>query len=277
MLRILARSYQTMLRVAAVFMPFRRPELLAGEGAVLKLPERAKRQGVRHILLFVGRSGQRMPFYPQFLEAFRKRGIEVTEYTGTVPNPTIANVEEARAIYLEKNCDALIALGGGSQMDCAKVVGARIARPGKPVKSLRGLLKVGKKIPPLFVIPTTAGSGSEVTLAAVVSDPNTQDKFGISDPALIPLVAVLDPVTMISLPPHITAETGMFTHSHMRSVDRMGSRTAKPMRSCFLSSSRHTAKRRTRGLRSSRMLPEFLLRRIRMRGKHRSLLPQSAV
>lgn len=214
MIHIFARSYQTLLRAAAVFMPWRRPELLAGEGAILQLPERVEKQGLHHVLLFVGRSGQRMPFYPAFLEAFRARGIEVTEYTGTVPNPTIANVEEAKAIYLAKNCDALIALGGGSQMDCAKVVGARIARPNKTVKSLRGLLKVGKNIPPLFVIPTTAGSGSEVTLAAVVSDPNSHDKFGISDPALIPLVAVLDPATMISLPQHITAETGMDALTH---------------------------------------------------------------
>jgi len=212
--RIFARTYQTILRASSYAMPFRRPEILSGEGAVLRLPERVRREGVRHILFFVGRSGQRMPFYEALLEAFRAEGIEVTVYTGTVPNPTVGNVEEALALFRENGCDGLLAMGGGSQMDCAKIVGARFARPGKTVRDLKGLLKVGKKIPPLFVIPTTAGSGSEVTIAAVVSVPETHEKFGISDPALIPLAAVLDPLTTVSLPPNITAETGMDALTH---------------------------------------------------------------
>lgn len=212
--RFLARTYQTTLRGASYFMPFRRPEILSGEGAVLRLPERVRKEGVRHVLFFVGKSGQRMPFYASLLEAFHTEGIEVTVYDGTVPNPTVGNVEEALALFREKGCDGLLAMGGGSQMDCAKIVGARFARPDKPVRSLKGLLKVGRKIPPLFVIPTTAGSGSEVTVAAVVSIPETHEKFGISDPALIPLTAVLDPLTTVSLPPKITAETGMDALTH---------------------------------------------------------------
>ena len=212
--RVFSRTYQTVMRGASYFMPFRRPEILSGEGAALRLPERVRREGVRHLLFFVGKSGQRMPFYAPLLEAFRAEGIEVTVYNGTVPNPTVDNVEEALALFRENGCDGLLAMGGGSQMDCAKITGARIVRPGKTVRDLKGLLKVGKKIPPLFVIPTTAGSGSEVTVAAVVSIPDTHEKFGISDPALIPLVAVLDPLGTVSLPPHVTAETGMDALTH---------------------------------------------------------------
>ena len=212
--RVFSRTYQTVMRGASYFMPFRRPEILSGEGAALRLPERVRREGVRHLLFFVGKSGQRMPFYAPLLEAFRAEGIEVTVYNGTVPNPTVDNVEEALALFRENGCDGLLAMGGGSQMDCAKITGARIVRPGKTVRDLKGLLKVGKKIPPLFVIPTTAGSGSEVTVAAVVSIPDTHEKFGISDPALIPLVAVLDPLATVSLPPRVTAETGMDALTH---------------------------------------------------------------
>lgn len=96
--------------------------------------------------------------------------ISCAVFDETVANPTVANVEAARALYLNEHCQALIAFGGGSSMDCAKAVGARIARPQKPLSKMEGILHVLHKLPLLIAIPSTAGTGSETTLAAVITD-----------------------------------------------------------------------------------------------------------
>ena len=140
--------------------------------------------------------------------------IKYVIYDKTVPNPTTDNIEEALILYKANGCNAIIAFGGGSPMDCAKGVGARIARPNKSLMQLKGLLKVRKKLPPLIAIPTTAGTGSEATIAAVVTDSKTHVKFQINDIALIPHFAVLDPQLTIGLPDYITATTGMDALTH---------------------------------------------------------------
>ena len=131
-----------------------------------------------------------------------------------VPNPTTAVVEEALSLYKENNCDSLIAIGGGSSMDTAKAVGARIANPKKSLKQMKGILKVIHKIPLLIAIPTTAGTGSEATLAAVVVDGDTRAKYAINDFPLIPRYAVLDPSYTLTLPPSLTATTGIDALTH---------------------------------------------------------------
>ena len=135
-------------------------------------------------------------------------------YDKTVANPTTTNVEEARELYLEKHCDAIIGFGGGSSIDCAKAVGARIAKPKQSLSKMKGILKVHKKLPLLVAIPTTAGTGSETTLAAVITDARTRHKYAINDFPLIPAYAVLDPKVTISLPPSLTATTGMDALTH---------------------------------------------------------------
>jgi alcohol dehydrogenase class IV len=130
----------------------------------------------------------------------------------------VENVEKARELYLQNNCQAIIAFGGGSPMDCAKALGARIARPDKPLSKMEGLLKVGKKIPLLIAIPTTAGSGSETTLTAVITDENTHHKYPINAFYLIPDYAVLAPEVTVGLPPHLTATTGMDALTHAMEV-----------------------------------------------------------
>ena len=117
-------------------------------------------------------------------------------------------------MFVENGCEGVIAFGGGSSMDCAKVAAARVVRPGKSIPQMRGLLKVSKKLPPFFAVPTTAGTGSETTLAAVVSNPKTHEKYAINDPVLRPKYAVLDPELTVGLPPHITSTTGMDALTH---------------------------------------------------------------
>jgi alcohol dehydrogenase class IV len=99
-------------------------------------------------------------------------------------------------------------------MDCAKAAAARIVRPNKPLEKMRGTLKVMKKLPPFFAVPTTAGTGSETTVAAVVTNPKTHEKYAINDPVLRPKYAVLDPELTVGLPPHITSTTGLDALTH---------------------------------------------------------------
>ena len=129
-------------------------------------------------------------------------------------NPTVANVEAARRLYLDAGCRAIIAFGGGSSMDCAKACGARIARPNKPLAKMEGLLHVMRPLPLLIAVPTTAGTGSETTLAAVITDGESHHKYPINDFALIPPYALLDPEVTVGLPPQLTATTGMDAMTH---------------------------------------------------------------
>ncbi|MCC8023047.1 MAG: iron-containing alcohol dehydrogenase, partial [Clostridiales bacterium] len=143
-----------------------------------------------------------------------EEGLAYVVYDGVQPNPTIPNIEEARKLYVDNGCEGVIAFGGGSPMDCAKVAAARVVKPNKTVRKMRGQLKIRKSLPPFFAVPTTAGTGSEATVAAVVSDPETHEKNAVNDPSLRPKYAVLDPELTTGLPPHITSTTGMDALTH---------------------------------------------------------------
>lgn len=147
-------------------------------------------------------------------KALSDNGIPYYIYDKTVANPTTRNVAEALKMYQENQCNAIIGFGGGSSMDCAKALGARIAKPNQSLARMKGILKVHKKLPLLIAIPTTAGTGSETTLAAVITDAQTRYKYAINDFPLIPRYAVLDPKVTLSLPPFITATTGMDALTH---------------------------------------------------------------
>ena len=147
-------------------------------------------------------------------QVLERAGVSCFVYADTRPNPTVDNVEQALKAYHAHGCRGLVALGGGSAMDCAKAVGARVAYPGRTVRQLGGILKVWRRLPPLAAIPTTAGTGSETTLAALVTEPETGRKYALMSFPLIPEYAVLDPELTFSLPPHLTAATGMDALTH---------------------------------------------------------------
>ncbi|MBQ3502440.1 MAG: iron-containing alcohol dehydrogenase, partial [Clostridia bacterium] len=160
-------------------------------------------------------------------------GIKISVYDDVVPNPTTENVEKALEIYKVNQCQAIIAVGGGSVMDCAKATGARIARPNKTLGQMKGILKVWKKLPLLIAVPTTAGTGSETTLAAVITDSETRHKYAINDFPLIPKYAMLDANLTVGLPPHITSTTGMDALTHAIEA-YIGNSTTKQTRKCAL-------------------------------------------
>lgn len=208
------RTYQFVMRIAVNFLDWRQPELLEGPGALRRLPELIKTKNVKSVLIVTDKGLMGLHLLDPLFEEMEKAGVEYHVYDGVQPNPTIDNIEDAYKMYRDNNCEGFVAFGGGSSMDCAKIAAARVVRPNKSVPKMRGLLKVMKKLPPFFAVPTTAGTGSETTLAAVISDPRTHEKYPINDPVLIPRYAVLDAELTVGLPKSITSTTGMDALTH---------------------------------------------------------------
>ena len=205
------RSFQTAFKIALPFLPYRTPRIL---NKIDELPYLLFSMNIKSVLLVTDAQIRKNGLTSTLEKLLAEDGIKCTVYDKTQPNPTVANVEEARLLYVNAKCEGIIAFGGGSSMDCAKGVGIRIARPNKTLSQLKGILKVRKKLPFLAAIPTTAGTGSEVTLTAVITDSKTHYKYTINDFPLIPQAAVLDPAVTYTLPPNLTATTGMDALTH---------------------------------------------------------------
>lgn len=208
------RIFQFFMKIGYYFIPLRTPELLEGDGCVKQLAKPLMRAGAKHpmVVTDAGLTGLGLP--DSMITALREAGLTVTVFDGAQPNPTDKEVEEGLQLYRQNGCDSLIAFGGGSPMDCAKAIGARAVRPGKNVARLQGLFRVLRRLPPFIAVPTTAGTGSETTLAAVITDSASHRKASINDPSLVPHMAVLDPELTLGLPPSVTAATGMDALCH---------------------------------------------------------------
>ena len=209
--KLYCRSFQTVFRIALPFLPYRKPKIL---GSVKALPEILLKRDYNHVLIITDEGIMKLGLTKRLEKVLSENNIKYTIYDKTVANPTTKNVAEAMDLFLFNNCNAIIGFGGGSSMDCAKAVGAKIAKPKQPLSKMKGILKVHKRIPLLIAVPTTAGTGSETTLAAVITDAETRHKYAINDFPLIPRYAILDPKVTLSLPPFITAITGMDALTH---------------------------------------------------------------
>ncbi len=212
--KVYCRIFQAVMKVGNYFMGYRMPEYIEGPGSIKQLPKMLKEKGAGKVLVVTDPGLMSLGLPNALLEALENEGVEYALYSDVQPNPTSDNVEAGYKIYKENGCQAIVAMGGGSPMDCAKGVGAKSAHPNKTIAQLQGLLKVHKKIPLFFAIPTTAGTGSETTVAAVITDSRTHHKASINDPSILPKYAVLDPELTIGLPPFITATTGMDALCH---------------------------------------------------------------
>ena|SRR5690625_200220 len=208
------RLFQMIFRMASYLFNYRRPKLLTGKNSLLNVPVLLQEIRVKQVLIVTDETIYSLGLIDELLRRLKQDKIQVSLYSKTVPNPTITNVEEALHMYKQNHCQAVIAIGGGSPIDCAKAICARVARPNKTIEDMKGVLKVRKEIPPLIAIPTTAGTGSEATLASVISNEETKEKYALMDHALIPQYAVHDPMLLVNLPPYITAITGIDTLTH---------------------------------------------------------------
>ena len=212
--KIYCRIFQYGMKLANYFIGYRTPECIEGAGSITKLPALIKQNGINKVLLVTDNGLIKLGLPNSLMKALEDEGIEYVVFSNIQPNPTDENVEEGFHIYKENKCEGIIAFGGGSPMDCGKAIAARNAHPNKTVKQLQGILKVHKKICPFYAVPTTAGTGSETTVAAVITEAKTHHKAPINDPAILPKYAVLDPELTKGLPPFITATTGMDALCH---------------------------------------------------------------
>lgn len=209
LLHLWYRTYQCVFGLGARLLPWRRPETVTGPGSLARIPALLTKCGTRRPLVAASRRQCADPSFQQMLS--RLEGYAL--FSDIQPNPPVSAVEAAAALYRREGCDSLVAVGGGSPMDTAKAAAALLARPDRTLSQLAGLLKVRRPIPPFIAVPTTAGTGSETTIAAVVTGAD-HHKYAVSDLCLIPRCAVLDPLLTVSLPPRTTAETGMDALTH---------------------------------------------------------------
>jgi len=206
--------FQGGMKVSNYFLGYRMPEYIFGRGFVKRLPQVLKDRGAGKVLVVTDEGLVKLGTAGRLLDGLKAAGIEYALFSSVEQNPTSGNVEEGYRVFTENSCDSVLALGGGSPMDCAKAICAKAAHPKKSVKQMQGLLKVHKSVPMLIVVPTTAGTGSETTLAAVITDLETRRKAPINDFVIIPEFAVLDPELTATMPPELTAITGMDALSH---------------------------------------------------------------
>lgn len=219
------RLFMLALKIATKILNFRQPELVTGPGSSLLLCERIAQAGVKKLLIVTDGMLIKIGLLDGMQERLRQLGVGFVVYDGVMPDPTIAQIETGLALLKREQCTAILAVGGGSSIDAAKVIAARATNPHR-IAWMAGLMRIIFKPMPLYVVPTTAGTGSEVTIAAVVSDPATTRKFAIMDPKLVPIGAALDAALMTGLPPPITAATGMDALTH--AVEAYISRNATP-------------------------------------------------
>lgn len=207
----LCRAFQKVMFVGSYVLPWREPKILHSNEELVQL---FKDHSIHSVLLVTDPTISQLGLTQSMQEALSEGRIDVGIYDRTVANPTIDNVEEALELYKRFGAQAVIGFGGGSSIDCAKGVAARVARPKMTVLEMKGLFKILKRTPMTVAVPTTSGTGSETTVAAVITDAKTHHKYPINDISLVPHYALLDPTLTTGLPPFVTATTGMDALTH---------------------------------------------------------------
>ncbi|MDP1648182.1 MAG: iron-containing alcohol dehydrogenase [Rubrivivax sp.] len=214
--RARALGLRTLKRAAGAvtrLVPITPPVLLVGPGSALRLGQAVAGFGHRRVLLVTDAVITQLGLAAPLAEALAAAGVQVVVFDGVTPDAPIPVVEQGLALFVAEKCEAIVAFGGGSVMDAAKVIGLAAAN-GKHPRELVGYFKGRHGPAPLYAVPTTAGTGSEVTVAAIISDPDAGQKMMVADSRLVPEMAALDPTLMTGLPPAITAATGMDALTH---------------------------------------------------------------
>lgn len=196
------------------FLPVPRPTLLVGPGSSGRLGQAVAGFGHEKLMIVTDKMIVQLGLLKGLTDALEAGGASYAVFDEITPDAPIPLVERGIEFYRRNGCDAIVAVGGGSSMDAAKAIAVSIANPGKSLRKLAGYFKGLRNPVPVYAVPTTAGTGSEVTVAAVVADPEKESKLVIVDTRIVPKMAALDPALMTGLPPHITAATGMDALTH---------------------------------------------------------------
>ena len=207
------RVFQCCFGAGARLLPWRTPEVYTGDRSLLRVADILRENGLRRPFVIASRRQCADEHFRRLQEVLDMQDILLSIFSAVEPNPSVETVEKIAEQYRIDRCDCFLVIGGGSPMDAAKAAAALLVRPNRSLSSLAGLLKVRRRIPPYIAVPTTAGTGSETTITAVITGRDHR-KYAVSDLCLIPRYAILDPTLSAGLPPHITAETGMDALTH---------------------------------------------------------------
>ena len=208
-----AKTRAKVLKAVAYVIPIRRPMLFVGESSCDELCDMLINEGSTDVFIVTDAVLNKLGIPAKVTDYLDSKNIRYKVYDGITPDPTFKVVEEGLRISIDAKCDSIIAIGGGSVIDAAKMIAMSQGNNCKP-QQLIGILKARKPSVPLYCVPTTAGTGSEATLGAVVSDDQTHQKALSIDPRMVPLAAAIDPVIMKGMPAHITADTGIDVLTH---------------------------------------------------------------
>jgi alcohol dehydrogenase class IV len=192
-------------------------DIIYGEGAILELPASIRELNITRPVIITDAPLSSTESYARLLSVLKDAGIPYAEFTGVHPNPLDSDVEAALKQYKAGQCDAIIGIGGGSPLDTAKALAVLAANGGSIADydaQKGGGANIREALPPIIAIPTTAGTGSEVGKCAVITSSSAHRKFMVCHKGMVPRRAILDPVLTVSLPPHLTAATGMDALTH---------------------------------------------------------------
>jgi alcohol dehydrogenase len=202
------------------------PEFVIGAGARLLAGRYAKNFGTQHVLIITGPNVIHAGWVKDVTGSLADEGIGHTVFSGVTPNPRDFEVAKGAALYQEAGCDAIVAVGGGSPIDCAKGIGIVVSN-GQDVLKFEGVDNVAIPPPPMICIPTTAGTGADVSQFAIINDTKRRVKIAIISKMIVPDIALVDPVPPTTLSPELTAHTGMDAITH--SVEAYVSNASSPV------------------------------------------------
>ncbi|MCH3964450.1 MAG: iron-containing alcohol dehydrogenase [Clostridium sp.] len=190
-------------------------KIIFGVNSSLEIHKLLDKLDLKKVFVVAGKSFSKTKYFEKIVFNLRQKNFDVTVFTDIIPEPTIQVVDEASMELKNSNCDVVVAVGGGSTIDICKAMCMLQNNEGSIKEYLfGGNRRVENKPLPLIAVPTTAGSGSEVTGASVVSDEENNVKLSVTDPSLIPQFAILDPATQLDMPQLITSSTGMDALTH---------------------------------------------------------------
>lgn len=214
MIHFLLRFRQALFSPIQKIQLYMQPKIIKGEHALLDLVDVLKEKHLTHYMIVTTPGFIKRGTLQSFFDALNQNDIQYSIFHDLKPDPEISDVEKLKEMFIKEGCQALIAIGGGSVIDCSKAALACIQMNNLDVKTVLHTGRVSKPLPLLIAVPTTAGTGSEVTAGAVITDPIKKRKYALSHLFLIPKYAVLDSSLLVSLPSNMTAYTGMDALTH---------------------------------------------------------------
>ncbi|WP_167957468.1 iron-containing alcohol dehydrogenase [Anaerosporobacter faecicola] len=220
------RCYQGVMRMVLRFMKYPKQRVITEPGCITRIPEIVREKGLNRVLVVCSRSVRKQGLLKELLDGFEKEHITYAIFDDVHPNTTSHNVEDGYAVYMKNRCEGIIAIGGGSVLDCSKIIGIKVSNPTVSFEKMKHMSAIKKACPCIIAVPTTAGTGSESTVAAVVSIVEKKEKYPIISFGAMPQVVLLDANLTSALPKEITANTGMdaLTHAVEAYIGTFGTR-----------------------------------------------------